>query len=314
VWKERFEDADSAALGLKEHKQLRAQLTGAVEFSLRARKRKLDREGNVDPWLALSFADYGFVVAKPNARQLFREALSHLDPFAVQVARRQVEIFASLGLLSKSVEAVVPLFGAQAAPAAAVKAPKVLLFTGHRIDDPNRPSPRFPARLEPVARQAIADAVKAEMPKDGSPAVAIAGGASGGDLLFHEICEELGIERRLYLIIPRDAYVAASVAPSGPGWVSRFNHQYETAHPREYQQSAELPVWLQSKPQYGVWQRSNIWMLHNALAVGGIDTTLIALWDGKGGDGPGGTQHMVESAQARGARTIILDTKQLFGL
>jgi hypothetical protein len=34
------------------------------------------------------------------------------------------------------------------------------------------------------------------------PAIAIAGGASGGDLLFLEVCEELGIERRMYLVIP----------------------------------------------------------------------------------------------------------------
>jgi hypothetical protein len=38
---------------------------------------------------------------------------------------------------------------------------------------------------------------------------------------------------------------------------------------------------------------------HNALALGGTNTTLIALWDRKGGDGPGGTQHMVESAGER---------------
>jgi hypothetical protein len=200
------------------------------------------------------------------------------------------------------------LFGAH------LKVPKLLLFTGHRIDDPNRPSPRFPARMEPIARQAILDAVEREMPNDGSPAIGIAGGASGGDLLFQEICEELGIDRRLFLIIPRDEYVKASVAPSGPDWISRFDHQYQTARHREYQPSKELPVWLQDKADYGIWQRSNVWMLHNALALGDHNTTLIALWDGKGGDGPGGTQHMVEAAKARGARTIILPTKQLFGL
>ena len=32
-------------------------------------------------------------------------------------------------------------------------------------------------------------------------------GRRGGDLLFHEVCEELGIERQLYFVIPREAYV-----------------------------------------------------------------------------------------------------------
>jgi hypothetical protein len=75
-----------------------------------------------------------------------------------------------------------------------------------------------------------------------------------------------------------------------------------------------LPGWLADKPNYGVWQRSNIRMLNNALSIGDTDTTLIAFWDGEGGDGPGGTEHMVRSVRERGARAIVLDTKQLFGL
>ena len=55
-------------------------------------------------------------------------------------------------------------------------------------------------------------------------------------------------------------------------------------------------------------------MLSNALAIGEGDTTLIALGDGKGGDGPGGTEHMAQSVEERGARAIVLDTRQLFGL
>ncbi len=55
-------------------------------------------------------------------------------------------------------------------------------------------------------------------------------------------------------------------------------------------------------------------MLHNALAYGGSNVTLIALWNGKAGDGPGGTQDMVRQAEARGAKVIILDTEKLFGL
>jgi|SRR5579871_5988752 len=117
----------------------------------------------------------------------------------------------------------------------------------------------------------------------------------------------------MYLIIPRDEYVKASVAPSGPGWIDRFQRQYSTAVVREYQREDKLPDWLEDKPTYGVWQRSNAWMMHNALAIGGEQTTLIALWDGKGGDGKGGTAHMVETVESRSARTIILSTNELFG-
>jgi hypothetical protein len=71
---------------------------------------------------------------------------------------------------------------------------------------------------------------------------------------------------------------------------------------------------LQGKAGYGIWQRNNMWMLHNALALGRDKVTLIALWDGQKGDGPGGTEHMVATARGRGAKVVILDTKRLFGL
>ena len=35
----------------------------------------------------------------------------------------------------------------------------------------------------------------------------MAGDASGGDLLFHEVCQELDIESRLYLAIPGNDYI-----------------------------------------------------------------------------------------------------------
>ncbi|HSX78993.1 MAG TPA: hypothetical protein VLQ80_10535, partial [Candidatus Saccharimonadia bacterium] len=78
-------------------------------------------------------------------------------------------------------------------------------------------------------------------------------------------------------------------------------------------ESEELPRWLQEKPDYTIWQRNNLWMLYNALAAGGDSMTLIALWDGEQGDGPGGTADLVEKAGAHGAKPIILYTKDLFG-
>jgi len=44
---------------------------------------------------------------------------------------------------------------------------------------------------------------------------------------------------------------------------------------------------------------------------GGINMTLIALWDGKGGDGPGGTGHMVKEAKSKGAQVIEIDINRL---
>jgi len=55
-------------------------------------------------------------------------------------------------------------------------------------------------------------------------------------------------------------------------------------------------------------------MLYSARAWGDEKLALVCLWDGKSGDGPGGTQDLVESAQARTGRVYRLNTLGLFGL
>ncbi|HKI01579.1 MAG TPA: hypothetical protein VKK31_06335 [Thermoanaerobaculia bacterium] len=183
---------------------------------------------------------------------------------------------------------------------------QVLLFTGHMIDAPGRDQPRFPADQAEVARLAIRETVEAERQRPGGVAFGIAGGASGGDILFHEVCAELRIPTRLYLVLPSSQYKTQSVEPAGGDWAERFDRL-----------AANLPVRVRAESDErddGIWQRANLWMLHDALAAGGENVTLIALWDTQEGDGPGGTGDLVQRAREAGARTIILDTKKLFGV
>ena len=62
------------------------------------------------------------------------------------------------------------------------------------------------------------------------------------------------------------------------------------------------PGWLLSRPDYSTWQRSNRWILHHAWAVTTDDrVTVLALWNGEPGDGPGGVADLVAAAeQGRG--------------
>lgn len=192
---------------------------------------------------------------------------------------------------------------------------RVLLFTGHMIDAPDRPpeKARFPPEKEPVAREAIRQAVSHELKLSPGGARGLTDASSGGGILFHEVCAELNVPTTLYLPLPRDEFVEKSVRPAGPEWERRFDRLYETL-PRREMTEATLPAWLREREDYNVWQRSNLWMLSEALEQGGDKVTLIALWDGGAGDGPGGTEDMVKRARERGARTVILDTKTLFGL
>lgn len=120
----------------------------------------------------------------------------------------------------------------------------------------------------------------------------------------------------MILALPVNQYVEASVEADDPTWVRRFYPQLEK-HPNApvLGESAELPKWLQLKNDYDIWQRNNLWLLSEALCRTPEHLTVIALWDGETGDGPGGTEHMVGLARERGrARIIHLNTKTIFGL
>lgn len=195
----------------------------------------------------------------------------------------------------------------------------VILFTGHMIDAPERDPAkrRFPPDKEPKAREAVRVALSEVLAGAGGAAVGIAGGASGGDILFHEVCEELGIPTRLYLALPPEEYIRESVQPAGDDWERRFRRLYERKKRRgEVAEADDLPARPHGE-EYSVWQLVNFWMLSDALALADerrAQLAVVALWDGQGGDGPGGTEDMIEQARGRGARVHILPTGDLFGL
>ena len=179
-----------------------------------------------------------------------------------------------------------------------------LLFTGHRIDTPDRPTPRFPAASEPVARKMISDAINVEIsrcPDDHFHG--ICSGASGGDILFLEACVEQNVSTQMYLALDEDGFTEASVADAGADWVARFKVIL-----------AAMPVHIlpdDPSSELDVWQRTNLWMLDTALSLAGSNLTVIALWDGHTADGPGGTKDMVQRARAVGARIIHLNAADL---
>jgi hypothetical protein len=140
----------------------------------------------------------------------------------------------------------------------------------------------------------------------------IAGGASGGDILFHEVCLELGVPTELYLALPPDRFQVASVQQAGPRWVERYQALCERLLPRVLQTAEPLPDWLEGKPDYDIWQRNNLWMMFSALATGARRETLVALYNPeRESQGPGGTGHLVEAARQWGFKSVELDAREL---
>jgi hypothetical protein len=177
-----------------------------------------------------------------------------------------------------------------------------LLFTGHMIDAADRQQPRFPARAEMRARRAIRKTIEGITWTRPGTTIGLAGGASGGDLLFHECCEELGIPTRVLLGLPPDEFVAESVAPAGPGWVERFHALGAKAGPERLRVMKNKDGLLEGATD-NIWQRANLWMIEEATVMA-PERALLALWDGQAGDGPGGTEHFLQVARQSGVRIL----------
>ena len=319
VWAATCEDPNvDAASQLAQKGRQSAGLVAAVGLSIAAARARLELEHQRDVWVDFSEADFALLTSERPARVAiaFKRAIAGAPAFAVEAARNQILLYQRLEVFAANVTAALREFPPLNPAVPASEPGRILLFTGHMIDEPGRQPPRFPAtpQAEAVARAAIRGAIVAER-ECGPVAFGIAGGASGGDLLFHEVCAELEIPTRLYLALPPDQYVVESVKKAGPDWVERFNrlcgHHPET---RVLGSSKNLPNWLAERAvSYGFWQRNSRWLLCNALAERETAVTLLALWDGKAGDGPGGTKDLLEDAAGRGAKTVVLNTTALFG-
>jgi hypothetical protein len=315
VWKVEYNTEDDAASALKKFKDQQQKLATVVQVSVDAEKKRLEREGKEDPWLNMTEADLSCLIFKKPQRvgNLYQKVIQDANDLNFEAAKRQLLIYQRLNVLPENVHAALAAFS-QAKVFEEENKRHFLLFTGHMIDKPDRKEPRFPAEKELQAKAAIKEVVQQEIEKIDGPILGIAGGACGGDILFHEVCQELNIPTELYLALPREQFLVESVQFAGPQWIERFDRLYKKLPIRILSRTKELSNWLQKKPDYTIWERNNLWMLNNALVCGGMQMTLIALWNGEGGDAAGGTEHMVQVAQARGAKTISINTNKIFDL
>jgi Tetratricopeptide Repeats-Sensor len=312
IWQDNFDTEEEANQKLQKLKELRNDLAAGVRLAIESKQTALQRTGKADVWVDISTADLICLTStRPNrVAQAYKKALTDAPDQARDAARRQLVLYQRLGILRENIQAGLESIAPVTLPDQEAP-PRVILFTGHRLDTSDRPAPRFPAAKEGQARAMIFEAIANIKAKGDGKLLGISGGASGGDILFHEVCEELNIPTQMYLVLPRNDYVKASVADGGPDWVERFNRLYDKLKAKVLSDSDRLPRWLRAKKGYNIWQRSNLWMLHNALFLSRDHLTLIALWNGASGDGPGGTEDMVQRAQDRGAMFVHLDARKL---
>jgi hypothetical protein len=315
-WESRWENESQAKTELDTLKSQRQQLVGAVQCALDAAKEQLNRAGKEDPWLDISWADFLFLTSEKPKKVAFayKSALNIVPDFNFDSARAQLEMFQPLGILKENVESALNEFRPTVQTSSNKPKPaRVILFTGHMIDPAGTNPPRFPDAIKNLAREAIKDKVQQELARTDGEVIAIASGANGGDLLFHDVCRELKLEHRLYLPLPADLFRNESVSTAGRYWEDQFD-----ALVRKYTKPApclassdELPTWISTRKDYSSWQRANLWLIHEALALQAKNFTLLALWDGVETTGLGGTFHMRSVAKDYGASLVTVFTQEL---
>lgn len=186
-------------------------------------------------------------------------------------------------------------------------APLALVFTGHMIDLPGRARPRFPPGLADAAGEEIKRRIlRLTSGLDKASVKGFASLGRGGDILFHEICRSLGYDTDAVLPFAPERFRKTSVeGAKGGRWPQRFEKLWHETPPAR-RHVLGLP---RSSAAYAI---CNERVLELARRYGAVQ--LMALWDGGGGDGPGGTADLVARAKSySGREPEIIDPKTLHG-
>ncbi|MGF1538212.1 MAG: tetratricopeptide repeat-containing protein [Elainellaceae cyanobacterium] len=288
-------------------------LKGAVEFCLRSQMHNHPK----DFWAAASLGDLAVcTAAEPMQVAIaYKKALTALwnQKFALQSILDQLHLLDLLAFRPEYVEVGRAVLEEElqrfkstevgAEDTSADSAP-VFMFSGHMVDNPARPKPRFPAAMESEAKRRIEEVLDRLGAEAGCRAIC-GGIACGGDTIFLEACLSRGMVIDVYLPFEQPEFIQDSVSFAGDRWVERFyaiaNHPDVTIHLQ--------PERLGAVPEgEDVYSRNNRWTLYNALTYRIDCMRLLVLWNGQGGDGPGGTNDMVQQVRQLGGIVEHIDT------
>ena len=173
-----------------------------------------------------------------------------------------------------------------------LRIPPVLVFTGNMVDQAGRPTPRFPASLEPAVARAIDHAISAIR-----PLAAYGSAACGADILCLERVHASGGEIHVVLPFPPEEFRRTSVDVVPGEWGVRFDRLLEVAH------SVTITSDHRATGSLATFEYANLVLTGlGQLRAQLLDTTLcgLAVWDRDGGGARGGSASVVSLWEARG--------------
>ena len=178
--------------------------------------------------------------------------------------------------------------------------PRVAVFVGHLIDRPGRLPPRFPPEFEADVRRQLIDTLRRH-----DIGFGYSSAGNGGDILFLEALHEIGAEQAVVLPYNRAQFLDDSVDfVPGANWAERYWAALDRA--------AQVTIASEQRMLSGAMSYEYGFQLLDGMAAvraEELDTGLlcVAVWDGRAGDGQGGTATSVDYWRHAGREIEIID-------
>lgn len=296
---EKFDNKKSPDPDIARLKEILPYLQSSLIFGLES---KIAVEGEkADYWTLVSLAELKALTSDNlvDVIRAYRKAItaSRRNVFSLNSSLEQLEMLKALDIRPHFVQAAIRLIREEVARVNAIGSKsgrtvrklsgkkkavgRSFLFSGYMIDFPGKEKRTFPADKEDEMRSDLRKILSRLKPAPYDRAF-LAGLSAGSEIIFAEVCAELGLEVKAFLPLSESAYVRNFVSPAGEAWVDRFykirNHPLVDAiHQVEHV----------GPPKDGddPYERNNRWALYAALGrVGMRNVRLIAVWTETGGE------------------------------
>jgi class 3 adenylate cyclase len=181
--------------------------------------------------------------------------------------------------------------------------PRIAVFSGHMLDRPERKVPRFPHTIEDEVRNEVKSKLDSLNAQVGFSSL-----ACGGDLIFAESLLERGGEVNIVLPFRKEDFKRASVEIlPGSDLGERFERVLQNASTVVVLNEAGDPNDAAAF-EFCNQALSGLALLKSRFL--GMDVAPMVLWDGKRGDGRGGTQSFVDYWREKTAAEVDIIAPQ----
>lgn len=223
------------------------------------------------------------------ARSSYEKALRHAPDEYGEIAKTR-----------RNAQLILETHGVEEEHPDMVPIPDVVVFAGHMIDRPDRLTTRFPPELVSQVKESI----KSELEKRNCR-IGYAGAACGSDLLFHDVIQDLGGESYVVLPYKEEQFVPDCVDYlEGDFWKKKFQDVIKRATD-VYVISPHGP--LSGGVSFAYANNVLDGLARLKAAQFGKPLERLVVWDGRPGDGPGGTHDIVRGWQEEDLPVTVID-------